>query len=253
VGIRLQDLAWPEAERVLTAEAVVVLPVGAAAKEHGPHLRLDNDLVLAEHLARRVLAGTGREVIVAPTLSYHHYPAFVEYPGSTSLRMETARDLTLDVVRGLARHGPRRFYALNTGISTVKALAPAAEALAREGILLRWTDLARALAPAEQRLARQRRGSHADEVETSMMLFLDPGRVDMARAVRDDEGEGRGVFTRQADVGPGRHRSASGVWGDPTLASAVKGRGFVEALVAAILADLDALHRSPTPPEAGPS
>jgi creatinine amidohydrolase len=34
-GQRLEALAWPEAERVLTPETVVVLPVGAASKEHG--------------------------------------------------------------------------------------------------------------------------------------------------------------------------------------------------------------------------
>ena len=44
---------------------------------------------------------TGERILVAPTLAYHFYPAFAEYPGSTSLRLETARDLTVDVVRSL--------------------------------------------------------------------------------------------------------------------------------------------------------
>src|SRR5262245_38883930 len=46
-GVMLEDLTWLEAEKVLTPEAVVVLPIGAAAKEHGPHLKLKNDLLLA--------------------------------------------------------------------------------------------------------------------------------------------------------------------------------------------------------------
>src|SRR5690242_17383279 len=53
-GIRLQDITWQEAERALTPDAVVVIPLGAAAKEHGPHLRLQNDLLLAEYFERRV-------------------------------------------------------------------------------------------------------------------------------------------------------------------------------------------------------
>jgi creatinine amidohydrolase len=160
-GVRLESLTWIEAERLLTPEAVVVIPIGAAAKEHGPHLKLNNDLLLAEYFAQRVLEGA--EVVIAPTVNYHFYPAFVEYPGSTTLRVETARDLVVDVVKSLARYGPRRFYALNTGISTVRALAPAAEALAAEGILFRYTDLGAALGPIEEELCTQARVSHAVE------------------------------------------------------------------------------------------
>jgi creatinine amidohydrolase len=47
---RLERLAWPEAETVLTPETVVVVPLGAASKEHGPHLKLRNDLTLADYL-----------------------------------------------------------------------------------------------------------------------------------------------------------------------------------------------------------
>ena len=53
-GVRLGELAWPDAERVLTPEAVVVIPLGAASKEHGPHLRLENDLTIANYLSRRL-------------------------------------------------------------------------------------------------------------------------------------------------------------------------------------------------------
>src|SRR5207248_6404955 len=124
-------------------------------------------------------------VVIAPTLAYHFYPAFAEYPGSISLRLETARDLVVDVCWSLARFGPRRFYALNTGVSTVRALAPAAEILQREGVLLPYTDLLKVLAPVEKQVARQEGGTHADEIETSMILYMSPSDVDMAKAVKD--------------------------------------------------------------------
>jgi creatinine amidohydrolase len=76
-GILLEDLTWLEAEKVLTRESVVVIPIGAAAKEHGPHLKLKNDSILAEYLKNRVLAASN--VVIAPTVTYHYYPAFVEY------------------------------------------------------------------------------------------------------------------------------------------------------------------------------
>ncbi len=94
-GILLEDLTWIEAEKVLTRDTVVVIPLGAAAKEHGPHLKLKNDWLIAEYLKRRVLEQSN--VVIAPTVNYHFYPAFVEYPGSTTLRLETGRDLIVDI------------------------------------------------------------------------------------------------------------------------------------------------------------
>jgi len=69
---------------------------------------------LAEYLKRKILKSV--EVVIAPTVNYQYYPAFIEYPGSTSLRLETARDLMVDICGSLARFGPRKFYALNTGV-----------------------------------------------------------------------------------------------------------------------------------------
>ncbi|MEW5850909.1 MAG: creatininase family protein [Myxococcota bacterium] len=237
-SVELEQLTWQEAERVLTTDAVVLLPLGAGAKEHGPHLTLSNDLRLARHLTRRVMSRV--DVVVAPALAFHHYPAFVEYPGSISLRAETARDVVVDVCGSLARFGPRRFYVLNTGISTVKALRPAAEELAREGVTLRWTDWAAALAPVERELCQQEGGSHADEVETSMMLHLEPEAVWMSRAVKDFQ-PGTGPFTRTPG-GPGRY-SPTGTWGDPTLASAEKGARFVTAVLEAVVHDVRELRQ----------
>ena len=53
-GVLLEDLTWIEAEKVLRPETVVVIPLGAASKEHGPHLKLKNDLILANDLKERV-------------------------------------------------------------------------------------------------------------------------------------------------------------------------------------------------------
>lgn len=240
-AVFLRDLTWLEAETVLGPDVVVVLPIGAAAKEHGPHLRLDNDERLADGYAR--LLAEAVDVVIAPTLTYHFYPAFTEYPGSTTLRLETARDLTLDVVRSIAKHGPRRFYALNTGVSTVRALEPAAALLAEEGIVFHYTNVIDTLGPVERDLAEQEGGTHADEIETSIMLVLAPDRVDMTKAVKDYSATGKGGLTRDPN-GPGTY-SPTGTWGDPTLANREKGRRIVETFVAAVVAEIAALRLVP--------
>jgi creatinine amidohydrolase len=147
----------------------------------------------------------------------------------------------------MARYGPRRFYVLNTGVSTARPLQAAAEALAREGIAMRFTDVLRAAGEAEAAVREQKAGTHADEIETSLMLFLAPGSVRMERAVADGLANPRpGPLTRDTASATG-HVSASGVFGDPTLASWRKGERVAEGLVHAILADLDALAAAPLP------
>ncbi|MBI3884559.1 MAG: creatininase family protein [Opitutae bacterium] len=242
-GVRLENLTWIEAEQVLRPETVVVIPLGAAAKEHGPHLRLNNDWLMAEYLTREVLARA--DVVVAPTVNYHFYPAFVNYPGSTSLRLETARDLMVDICRSLARHGPRKFYVLNTGVSTVRALIPAEEILAKEGIILRHTDILHVAEAVEKEVLKQEGGTHADEGETSMMLVIAPETVDMSKAVKDFHENKPGPLTRDPN-GAGTY-SPTGVWGDATLATREKGEKIVRATVEGTLREIEALRAEALP------
>ncbi len=132
-SVRLESMAWPEAEKVLAPETVVVIPLGAGSKEYGPHLRAAPQSDARGYLTQRVFDATS--VVVAPTLTYHHYPAFLEYPGSTSLSLNKARDTTADVVRTLL--SLRSSPVLHPQYRSVelRALQPAASALAAEGVL----------------------------------------------------------------------------------------------------------------------
>jgi creatinine amidohydrolase len=249
-GVMLGDLSWTAAATALTESSVVVIPIGVATVQHGPHLKLNNNERLARYLASRVQAATS--VVIAPTLTYHFYPTFLEYPGSTSLSRTTARDMTLDIVRSLARYGPHRFYVLNTGITTKVPLQDAAVALRSDGILLGYTDPSPALHGAGIELKQAPVGGigHADEIETSMMLFVDPSAVDMSKAAAE-YGTGSGPMTRQKDA-PGLY-SASGVYGDPRLATREKGQSLVENLVVRALGDIEAIRATELPERRTPS
>ncbi|MET0552891.1 MAG: creatininase family protein, partial [Vicinamibacteria bacterium] len=242
-GRRLADLPWTEAEALLSKDRVVVLPLGAAAKEHGPHLLLRNDQILADYYAARVLAA--RPVALLPTLTYGFYPAFLDFPGSTSVSFETQRDMVAEIVRGIARHGPRRFYVLNTGVSTARPLKATAELLAQEGIVLHYSDVLQIGKTAEDAVREQKFGTHADEIETSMILYMDPPSVRMERAVKDGAGGAKGPLRRERVEGG--HYAPSGVFGDATLASWQKGERIVEQAVADLLAGIDALALAPVP------
>jgi len=239
-GILLEDLTWPEAEKVLRPDTVVVIPIGAESKEHGPHLKLKNDWLLAEYFKGEILKSA--DVVVAPTVNYHYYPAFVEYPGSTTLRLETARDLMVDICRSLSRYGPRKFYALNTGVSTIRPLRLTQEILAKDGIQFRFTDILKVSEPVEAAVKKEEGGTHADEIETSMMLYIAPSTVDMSKAVKDYHLPSKGILTRDQKA-EGTY-SPSGIFGDATLATRQKGEIVVKGVVAGILKEIQELKDS---------
>jgi creatinine amidohydrolase len=234
-GVKLETLSWIEAEQWFADDPVIVIPLGAAAKEHGPHLPLNNDAIIAAWLGEQISARL--PVVIAPLINASFYPAFVEYPGSISLRYETARDVIAETCMSLASFGLSRFYVINTGLSTLRPLAEV-KALLDEGIVFEYLDLDAALQGLPENLLQQQYGSHADEHETSLMLHIAPEVVDMSRAV-DDGAEGEGRLTRTRGQGLW---SGSGVFGQATLASADKGKVIAQVLLRHVLAQIESLE-----------
>ncbi|MBN2335441.1 creatininase family protein [Candidatus Bathyarchaeota archaeon] len=237
-SVWLENLTWVEAEEAFTRYSVVLIPLGARTKEHGPHLPLNNDWVMAEYLARRVAERV--PVVVVPTLQYGYYPSFLEYPGSVSLRLETFKELVKDICLSLSGYGVKKFYVLNTGISTLRGLEPAAGELMGQGVTLRYTNLLDA-EDQNSGILTQEGGTHADESETSMMLYIKPEAVDMGKAVKDYHPLGGRGLTRDASNREAGVYSRTGIYGDPTLATWEKGRVLTEALVEHIVKEINGL------------
>jgi creatinine amidohydrolase len=231
-SIYLENLTWVEAEKAFKNYEVVLLALGASTKEHGPHLPLKTDYLMAEYFKGRVAEEV--PLIVLPTLQYGHYPAFLEYPGSISLEAETFEHVVIDICRSMNGYGLRKFYVLNTGISTLRPLQAAAEELSKQGIILRYLNLLDADKNLPAGLLKEEGGTHAEEEETSLMLYIAPETVDISRAVKDfDPRPGRKGLTRNPD-GQGSY-SPTGIWGDPTLATREKGEIIVETIAKEIV------------------
>ena len=228
----IERMCWDEVARRIQDGAAAILPIGAAAKQHGFHLPLNTDRIQAECLAGRLAAEF--DALIWPTLSYGHYPAFVEYPGSSSLSASTFEMLVHEIAAGILGNGCQKLIVINTGIST---LAPVDRALARlDAHRTRhfWIHGGPRYPRAAKALAEQSHGSHADDLETSLMLAIAPHLVDMARAEASPalKQTTPGALTLSDPNSPNYSRSGS--YGDPTRATAAKG----EALLAAMLDDL---------------
>ncbi len=238
-GAWMEELTWPEAGERIARGDIAVVPIGARSKEHGHHLPLETDYLLARALCDGLIAAL--PVLATPVVDFGYYPAFLNYPGSQHLRADTFVALLDDVFDGLVRNGARRIAVVNTGVSTEAPLQVAVRnALIRHGIRVAVADI-RQLGKSASHLLEQKFGGHGDEHETSLMLAIAPDKVRMELAQQDYGNMlevPKTVFWRSVVFGPdpgsGPDYSETGVRGDPTLATREKG----EAMLAAMIDDL---------------
>ena len=109
-----------------------------------------------------------------------------------------------------------------------------------------FTDVFAVDKKIDPKLLKQARGTHADEAETSMMLYMYPKRVNMKLAVKSDTSpDDPGPLTRK-EGGRGIY-SPSGVWGDATLATREKGKVITEAMASQIIQDIADIRTAKLP------
>jgi len=212
-GVWLEDLTWPEAKARFDGNAVVIVPIGAASKAHGPHLPLKTDALTARALAEGVIARL--DVVAAPVVGFGYYPAFTSFAGSQHLAAATFKALVRELVGNFRAHHVTRIALINTGVSTER---PLDELESEQGDLL--VLHMRTIGQAAEALVENKEGGHADERETSVMLALEPRSVRMDRLALD------GPFEK------------TGATGDPTRATAFKGERLLAARVDDLVAAL---------------
>ncbi len=250
-GVFLGQLSWPEAEKWIAEVPIVIIPFGAGAKEHGPHLPMNADQVVMEHLLERAVQE--ERVLAIPPVLHGWFPAFRGFPGTEVRDPEVFREYVFEVARSLADQGARRLVFLNTGIS--KATGLPLSIVAREirtnfgvpTLVVSWDDLETEEIAA---LEEQRAGGHGGEIETSIHLFLQPNLVRLERAVtdmrsggsRDHPGYSPGLFSRDPNDPA---YSKTGLYGDPKLATAEKGQKALQILEAQWLKALRGFAKAP--------
>jgi len=250
-GDYLGNLSWPAARDRLAAAPIVILPFGAGAKEHGPHLPMNADRAVMEYLVEQAVEQ--RDVVAAPPVLYGWFPAFRDFP-TTEIRDAGVFEAYIrEAALSLVRNGAQRLVFLNTGIDKATGLPitiAAREIRAQTGVptlVVSWGDLE---TEATEALMEQREGGHSDEIETSINLFLQPELVDMNAAVtdygdrapRDYGGYQPGVMSTDPED-PGY--APSGIYGDATLATAEKGEAALGIMTAEWLRILDGFGKTP--------
>ena len=259
------DLCTRDFARLDPARTIAVLPV-AATEQHGPHLPLSVDTVLADGIVAASLPHLPADlsVLFLPTQAVGLSPEHARFPGTLTLKAETVLRLWTDIGESVAAAGVRKLLLFNSHGGQVSVLDLVARDLrARLNLLVyscSWFTLPlhdaqgqdlHALFSAEE----HRFGIHGGDIETSMMLALASARVQMAQAKNF-------VSTAQARaqqfpiLGNGRSAKlgwqtqdyhSAGAVGNAAAATAAKGEALVQAAgraLAQLLAELDALPLS---------
>jgi creatinine amidohydrolase/Fe(II)-dependent formamide hydrolase-like protein len=232
----LAELTWPEAERRLREVDIALLPVGAI-EQHGPHLPLDTDAWDADYLAQRVAAECSEPKPLALPLipygvSFHHE----DFPGTIGVSNDALAKMVYDVGMSCARNGITKLIIINGHGGNQPTLQFAAQMINRDAHIFTTVDTGETSDVDLDRLCETESDVHAGEIETSTALATRPHLVRMDLAEREvqsfsssylDFSAKRSVewYARTAKI------SNSGVLGDPTRATADKGREMWEVMV----------------------
>ena len=244
------------------ARTIAVLPV-AATEQHGPHLPLSVDTVLADGVVAAALPHLPADlnVLFLPTQAVGLSPEHMQFPGTLTLKAETVIQLWTQLGESVARAGINKLVLLNSHGGQVGVMDIVARDLrARLGMLVysvNWFNLPLLDAQGKDINAQfsaeeHRFGIHAGEVETSMMLALNPERVKMALAqnfhsTSQDRAEKFAILGNGKSAKLGwqmQDYNPAGAVGNAAAATAAKGQAVVDAAglgLAKLLAEIDQL------------
>ncbi len=251
-------LTWREVARAAAEERVPVVPIGTL-EDHGHHLPIDTDVILVEAICRGAVERLADETVLLPPIVHGYSPHHMDFPGTITIGWETFCRYCTDVGLSLVRHGFNRVLLVSGHGSNQNLVDMAArlvmveepESLVASSFYL--TGERSAAVIDEVRESETGGMAHACELETSIYLHLHPEAVDMS-AVVDEHGY---PTTEHAwmDWSDGPLKlmpwwssfSQSGVQGDPSKATAAKGRVLFEAAVDEIANYVTELRSLPIP------
>lgn len=173
------DYTTEELAAFVKEDPVILLPIGAY-EQHGPHLALNTDMVIAERLCQGIIAQCEAPCAMLPPvwcgISEHH----MRFCGSLTLRHETMAAFVFDLLDGLGRSGIRKVLAVNSHggnmVAVNEALTKAAQKYGGTYALLTYWSLIREIVKKNRKSAFGGI-SHAGEMETALQLYLAPENV----------------------------------------------------------------------------
>ncbi len=248
----LGEMTDPEVRAALERTQTIIVPTGST-EQHGPHGPLLTDAIIPTEVARRVAERIG--ALVAPPINYALSYPHVGFTGVVHIRVPTFMSLIEDLCASFASIGFTRIVFLNGHYDNTYAIAYAcATAAERMPAGVRafpvnyWDGMT---AEEAGEFFGPTTGLHANRGETSAVMAIDAGLVDLDAA--NAELPPFPEVTNQAPVhtafffsAPGSvHRAThSGTWGDAREASVEYGERYLDVVTDATVRLLDDIERT---------
>ena len=242
VKYKSEELTWPDFERIVKGGAIAVFAVGAH-EEHGPHCGLQTDTIMSQALAERIADQIN--AILLPAIPYGECWSTSKYPGTITLQPETLIALVTDIAKSLQKNLVRGLIIVNGHFGNKSPLFLASsrikETLDYPVMVLDYPDMDRIFAEVCESKPPAPGFYHADEFETSVILAEAPHTVQMEKAE-----PGYPIFPITYSVCPTflSDFNPNGIFGDPTKATAEKGRLILDALTEASIPIVNAFIES---------
>ncbi|MDN3558049.1 creatininase [Halomonas maura] len=198
MNVKIENLDWMSyRELVENGQSRILIPVGAI-EQHGPHMSLNPDVLIPQHLACKVAERAGG-MLVAPPIAYG-YKSQVKsgggnfFPGTTCVSSHSLEEYVYDIMLAFVEHGNRDFILINGHFENSMCLVEAADRVVKQArlsgkevkvILLSYWDFI-SEATVGKVFPEGFSGwavEHGGVLETSIMLKIHPELVDMSRAV----------------------------------------------------------------------
>jgi creatinine amidohydrolase len=233
----LERMTMTEFSEICGRTKTIVFPFGTI-EEHGTHLPLNTDSFIIQECV--TAAAKEREFVRAPVISYGVCTTTKNHPGTLSISAATLRRLSADLVTEAYRQGLKNFLLISGhgGSLHMAALKETAENLVDtlSGIRIAAFSPYDMLWKELSEIADTPNDSHAGEIETSILLYLDPD------SVRGRSPEEFPSFPKPFSVKDKLKYWPGGIWGNPEKASPEKGRRAFELMTRKILDVLDMIE-----------
>jgi len=243
----IEEMTPQEITDALKEADTVVVPLGSV-EQHGPHLPVGTDTLIPITVAKRVAERA--KVLVAPPVYYGNSLSMVDMKGVFTVTPDTLASLLLDLCKSFSKQGFKKIVFINGhgGNKQVLSFIGQKGRMETGALIVRidWWDIAAEEIPK----ICEKEVVHADEGETSMMLACRPELVDMTKAVKDETSDklvkaltgGKPKNMPQVYV-PFSKWSKTGLIGDATKASKIKGEKILNVVVGNIVNFLQKLDK----------